>query len=313
MDSKEVLHLVIAIIIFGFVISFLQGLNAFLLSLVIAVIVIAFFAISKSPSSLQATLGYCGVCQSNSDCNSGLQCRDKNTGIECRLMAPPDTCYRPGLVCASSASAAQSCGSTCVEGDKACTSVSGVVWTTVCQGNKWVNVQSCGAAGCFLGECLQGPYCISPDASQGQWACRSGTVWQCVTGGWANQGSCDSYTGYKPPCVFEKARSNRDTAVQDCTVACTPINGGFSAWSTCSALCGGGTQTRTCTNPSPSCGGSGCTGVTSQSCNTQSCLLGDSNNDGNVDWTEINSAISKWLSGQYTWTEINQIISNWLK
>ena len=52
MDSKEVLHLVIAIIIFGFAISFLQGLNAFLLSLVIAVIVIAVNLTGKQLTAL---------------------------------------------------------------------------------------------------------------------------------------------------------------------------------------------------------------------------------------------------------------------
>jgi len=50
-----------------------------------------------------------------------------------------------------------------------------------------------------------------------------------------------------------------------------PINGGWSEWGTCSATCGGGTQTRTCTNPTPANGGADCEGVLSQSCNTQSC------------------------------------------
>lgn len=51
----------------------------------------------------------------------------------------------------------------------------------------------------------------------------------------------------------------------------SPTNGGFSAWGTCSVTCGGGTQTRTCTNPAPSFCGSACSGATSQSCNTQAC------------------------------------------
>jgi len=52
---------------------------------------------------------------------------------------------------------------------------------------------------------------------------------------------------------------------------CTTMDGGWSAWSACSKACGSGTQTRSCTNPTPSGGGATCSGVTEQSCNTQSC------------------------------------------
>lgn len=51
----------------------------------------------------------------------------------------------------------------------------------------------------------------------------------------------------------------------------TPIAGAWSAWSACSATCGGGTQTRTCTNPAPANGGADCVGAASQACNAQSC------------------------------------------
>lgn len=80
--------------------------------------------------------------------------------------------------------------------------------------------------------------------------------------------SCDT-TGTNN-CGTEVSRCNRTTAV----------NGGWTGWSTCSVSCGGGTQTRSCTNPSPSCGGTQCTkldgtlGLTdSQSCNTQACIV----------------------------------------
>ncbi|MBA7626508.1 hypothetical protein ES703_33959 [subsurface metagenome] len=50
------------------------------------------------------------------------------------------------------------------------------------------------------------------------------------------------------------------------------VDGGWSSWGACSVSCGGGTQTRTCTNPIPSCGGAECVGDSSQSCNTQACF-----------------------------------------
>jgi hypothetical protein len=52
----------------------------------------------------------------------------------------------------------------------------------------------------------------------------------------------------------------------------TSIDGGWSAWSTCSVSCGGGTQTRGCTNPAPAYGGAVCSGATSQACNPQVCV-----------------------------------------
>jgi hypothetical protein len=71
----------------------------------------------------------------------------------------------------------------------------------------------------------------------------------------------------------------------------TPINGGWSAWSSygsCSATCGGGTQTRTrtCTNPSPANGGADCTGGSSEtrSCNTESCPV-DAVDGGWTTWS----------------------------
>ena len=60
----------------------------------------------------------------------------------------------------------------------------------------------------------------------------------------------------------------------------SPVNGGWSDWSGCSKNCGGGTQTRTCTNPSPQNGGATCSGPSSQSCNTKACPPGTSGGGG---------------------------------
>jgi hypothetical protein len=52
-----------------------------------------------------------------------------------------------------------------------------------------------------------------------------------------------------------------------------PVNGGWSGWGTCSATCGGGTQTRSCNNPAPANNGSDCSGDAYQACNTQACVV----------------------------------------
>lgn len=57
------------------------------------------------------------------------------------------------------------------------------------------------------------------------------------------------------------------------TVADVAVDGGWSDWSGCSATCGGGTQTRTCTNPAPSGSGADCSGESSRPCNTQACIV----------------------------------------
>ncbi|PIK15198.1 thrombospondin type-1 domain-containing protein [Halobacteriovorax sp. JY17] len=63
-----------------------------------------------------------------------------------------------------------------------------------------------------------------------------------------------------------------------------PIDGGWTAWSVCSATCGGGTHTRSCSNPSPQNGGADCVGDFSESCNTQGCPV----DGGWTAWTPCN-------------------------
>ena len=51
----------------------------------------------------------------------------------------------------------------------------------------------------------------------------------------------------------------------------TPVDGGWTDWSACSTSCGVGTQSRSCTNPTPANGGLGCTGSSTQSCDVGGC------------------------------------------
>ena len=49
------------------------------------------------------------------------------------------------------------------------------------------------------------------------------------------------------------------------------LDGGWSSFGACSTACGGGTYSRTCSNPAPANGGKGCVGNANSACNTQAC------------------------------------------
>lgn len=101
-----------------------------------------------------------------------------------------------------------------------------------------------------------------------------------VDGGWSAWSSCSVTCGggtqtrtCDSPAPANGGASCSGASSQSCnTQACvTPVDGGWTAWSSCSVTCGGGTQTRTCTNPAPANGGASCSGASSQSCNTGAC------------------------------------------
>lgn len=49
------------------------------------------------------------------------------------------------------------------------------------------------------------------------------------------------------------------------------VDGGWSAFVACSKACGGGSQSRSCSNPTPANGGKDCVGANFKLCNTQTC------------------------------------------
>ena len=98
-----------------------------------------------------------------------------------------------------------------------------------------------------------------------QYACNSGC---CNVGpSCPAAGSCPTGCGYGGGSV---ADGNCGTTSCGATgPCCSAVNGGWSDYGTCQASC---TQTRTCTNPSPSCGGAGCSGDATQACTGGACV-----------------------------------------
>merc|ERR1719187_6854 len=90
--------------------------------------------------------------------------------------------------------------------------------------------------------------------------------------------SCTKVGDHKPWCSVRTDRYGRHRrgfwgyCPEECLgPARTPVNGGWSPWGRCSATCGGGIMTRTCTDPAPANGGDDCRGDSRRRCNTQDC------------------------------------------
>lgn len=104
------------------------------------------------------------------------------------------------------------------------------------------------------------------------------------------------------------------TALPLTVTPATPINGGWSAWSTKNTACGfTGTQSRTCTNPAPQYGGATCTGATTQPYTNPACpLAGDFNKDGKVDIFDYNDLVAGFGT-TYTIYDYNNLVANYGK
>ena len=97
-----------------------------------------------------------------------------------------------------------------------------------------------------------------------------------VDGGWSNWSACSATacgaSGTQTrTCDNPAPGCGGSTCSGPSSRSCTgsnPVDGGWSAWSSCSAsACGAsGTRTRACNDPAPACGGLDCTGPSSQSC-----------------------------------------------
>jgi hypothetical protein len=135
---------------------------------------------------------------------------------------------------------------------------------------------------CFFGYgAYYRPVCATNSATSA-WSLR---VWFTQSSSSANQQACQA--GATPDQLFQGSGTTcTATAFGSFLIDCTlvhnnqyvnylpPVDGVWTAWSTCSATCGGGSSTRSCSAPAPSRGGAACIGDSSQACNTQACSAG---------------------------------------
>ncbi len=207
--------------------------------------------------SKAAGKSYGESCSTNGDCASGLFCT-----IDQSIGGHNYNFIENTAVCSV------------VGNDTACTALGGSCESSLYIKNYNNNGASCttssGKAGSVvLNLCLSssgvGKRCCVPKPVNGGWSAWSACSATC--GGGTQTRTCTN------PAPANGGSNCSGSSSQACnTQACVvPVNGGWSAWSACSATCGGGTQTRTCTNPAPANGGSNCSGSSSQACNTQAC------------------------------------------
>ncbi|CAH1801182.1 unnamed protein product [Owenia fusiformis] len=178
-----------------------------------------------------------------------------------------------------------------------------VTFTHPVNGNwaSWGSYGSCNRA-CGGGQKTRTRSCTNPVPKNGGNSCSgsSGQTIACNThccpvnggySGWSGWGSCNkacgggqkyasrTCTNPSPSCGGSSCGGS-STKSSLCNTHCCRVNGGWriwNSWQSCSRACGSGTRvrTRSCTNPSPSCGGSSCSGssTSSSNCNTHCCAV----------------------------------------
>ena len=147
---------------------------------------------------------------------------------------------------------------------------------------------ACGISGKQTRTCTDPPAgqrnCLRLDGTRGSDEVRPCTGTTPENGGWSDWSACSATScgaagTQTRTCNNPVPGCGGSECTGPSTRACAgsdPVDGGWSAWSQCSASdCNtGGTRTRSCTNPAPACGGQDCTGDSSQPCSVGSASNG---------------------------------------
>ena len=202
--------------------------------------------------------GNCPVTPTSTSCSwQRVSCGTKVCGPQQAVCGPTgctgtcpytnDTTAQPG----DTGTYANGCG-TCSNGETCNSSGQCTTPSVACS---WQNNSCTNKCGTITGTC-------GPTGCTG--TCRYTNDRRAQPGdtGTRNCGSCSS--GYT---------CSNNTCVKNPT---TRVDGGWSSWSSCTCTSqtndgNAGTQTRTCTNPAPSGGGSACSGSSSQDCTASGC------------------------------------------
>jgi hypothetical protein len=254
---------------------------------------------------------FCGIpCKAKQDCPASAECSDATTaeGTPTKQCTAAATSGKTGFgVCpcskaAQAASLATTCSKPALDSQGAekakCSGsrICGPSGLTECA-LKATAKDSCNGIDDDCDGTVDNPTTATCDGGQ---SCVAGKCTaQCspVDGGWTAWGesACSKECGGgtktltrscsnpAPSCGGQNCQgeSSKTEAcnTQSCQT-CTPVNGGWSAWTAgaCSKTCGGGSMvsTRTCTSPAPSCGGADCSGEPSKTevCNPEPCSGG---------------------------------------
>ena len=177
--------------------------------------------------------------------------------------------------------ACSTCGTGWIDGGSVCYKGQGCP-SWVC---RYIYKEDCNSVPCK--KCCVRTVYYSRCAYRGWWGC-----YYWIRGSYNVYYDCSSIV-----CTSKRYPVSCDGQCYLCPAPPPPprVNGGWSAWSACSVACDGGTQSRSCTNPSPSGGGASCVGTSIQSCNTQACAYTLNVNVKNV--ADNSTCSGGWQSG----------------